>query len=169
MKIGELANLSGLAPSRIRFYEASGLIAPARRLANGYRAYPPETLDLLEIIRSAQQTGFSLEEIRNLLPHTNPVENGHGELVAGLRRKVAEIEAMEQQLRQNRERLLAVIDDIENKPEGMGCQANAERMLAEMRERKTRSHSAKPVGAGHARDEQTKSAASAKRPAPTEP
>ena len=141
MKIGELASLSGLAPSRIRFYEASGLIAPARRLANGYRAYPPETLDLLEIIRSAQQTGFSLEEIRNLLPHSTPLENSHGELVAGLRRKVAEIEAMEQQLRENRLRLLAVIDGIENKPEGMGCQANAERMLAQMRERKPRSHS----------------------------
>ncbi|MDU4252680.1 MerR family transcriptional regulator [Pseudomonas sp.] len=163
MKIGELARLSGLAPSRIRFYEASGLIAPARRLANGYRAYPPETLDLLEIIRSAQQTGFSLEEIRSLLPHSNSIENGHGELVAGLRRKVAEIEAMEQQLRQNRLRLLEVIDGIENKPEGMGCAANAERMLAEMRERKAR-----PAGAGDARDGRTKSAASAKRPAPSE-
>ncbi|PJI51182.1 MAG: MerR family transcriptional regulator [Pseudomonas sp.] len=138
MKIGELASLSGLAPSRIRFYEASGLIAPARRLANGYRAYPPETLNLLEIIRSAQQTGFSLEEIRNLLPHANPLKNGHGELLAGLRRKVAEIEAMERQLQENRERLLAVIDNIENKPEGMGCEANAERMVAEMRERKAR-------------------------------
>ncbi|MFV3334393.1 MerR family transcriptional regulator [Pseudomonas sp. NY15437] len=168
MKIGELASLSGLAPSRIRFYEASGLIAPARRLANGYRAYPPETLDLLEIIRSAQQTGFSLEEIRNLLPHSTPLENSHGELVAGLRRKVAEIEAMEQQLRENRLRLLAVIDGIENKPEGMGCQANAERMLAQMRERKIRSQPAKPAGAGHARDERTTSGASAKRPAPTE-
>lgn len=163
MKIGELARLSGLAPSRIRFYEASGLIAPARRLANGYRAYPPETLDLLEIIRSAQQTGFSLEEIRSLLPHSNSIENGHGELVAGLRRKVAEIEAMEQQLRQNRLRLLEVIDGIENKPEGMGCAANAERMLAEMRERKAR-----PAGAGDARGGRTKSAASAKRPAPSD-
>ncbi|MBB4863229.1 DNA-binding transcriptional MerR regulator [Pseudomonas nitritireducens] len=162
MKIGELARLSGLAPSRIRFYEASGLIAPARRLANGYREYPAETLDLLEIIRSAQQTGFSLEEIRSLLPHANPIENGHGELVAGLRRKVAEIETMERQLQANRERLLAVIDEIENKPEGMGCQANAERMLAEMRERK-----AKSAGAGQARAGRTKHAASAKRPAPT--
>ncbi|WP_447747264.1 MerR family transcriptional regulator [Pseudomonas nicosulfuronedens] len=163
MKIGELASLSGLAPSRIRFYEASGLIAPARRLANGYREYPAQTADLLEIIRSAQQTGFSLEEIRSLLPHANPLKNGHGELLAGLRRKVAEIEAMERQLQENRERLLAVIDNIENKPEGMGCEANAERMVAEMRERK-----AKPAGAGHARDGRTKSAAAAERSISTE-
>lgn len=138
MKIGELASLSGLAPSRIRFYEASGLIAPARRLANGYREYPAETLDLLEIIRCAQQTGFSLEEIRHLLPQSAPLHESHDELLAGLRRKVAEIEAMERQLRQNREQLLAVIDGIENKPEGMGCEENAERMLAQMRKRKGR-------------------------------
>ncbi|MHB9800241.1 MerR family transcriptional regulator [Pseudomonas sp. MT3] len=169
MKIGELASLSGLAPSRIRFYEASGLIALVRRGANGYREYPAETLDLLEIIRCAQQTGFSLEEIRNLLPHSAPaLKNGHDELLASLRRKVAEIEAMEQQLRQNREQLLAVIDGIENKPAGMDCQANAERMVAEMRERKGRSEKPEPAGAGHARDERTKSAPGAKRPAPTE-
>ncbi|WP_152224739.1 MerR family transcriptional regulator [Pseudomonas sp. SCB32] len=138
MKIGELASLSGLAASRIRFYEASGLIAPARRLANGYREYPAETLDLLEIIRCAQQTGFSLEEIRHLLPQATPGNTGHDELLAGLKRKVAEIEALQHQLQQNRLQLLAVIDGIENKPEGMACDANAERMLAQMRERKGR-------------------------------
>lgn len=136
MKIGELAKRSGLAASRIRFYEASGLIAQVRRKANGYREYPPETLDLLEIIRCSQQSGFSLEEIRRLLPQSDPQNSGHDELLASLRRKVAEIEAMERQLQQNREQLLAVIDGIENKPEGMDCQANAERMLARMRERK---------------------------------
>ena len=41
MKIGELARRTGLAPSRIRFYEASGLIA-AQRQSNGYRDYPAE-------------------------------------------------------------------------------------------------------------------------------
>jgi len=37
MKIGELAERTGLAPSKIRFYEAHGLIAPVQRRANGYR------------------------------------------------------------------------------------------------------------------------------------
>ncbi|EPA93921.1 HTH-type transcriptional regulator CueR [compost metagenome] len=43
MRIGELAKISGLAPSRIRFYEASGLIKSVARKANGYRDYAPDT------------------------------------------------------------------------------------------------------------------------------
>ena len=67
MTIGELAKLTGLAASRIRFYEARGLIR-VRRRANGYRDYGPEAAMLLEIIGNAQSVGFSLEQIRELLP-----------------------------------------------------------------------------------------------------
>ncbi len=54
MRIGELARLSGLTASRIRFYEAAGLILAVERQANGYRDYPPEAVWILEIIASAQ-------------------------------------------------------------------------------------------------------------------
>ena len=50
MRIGELAKRTGLAASRIRFYEASGLITSVARKANGYRDYSPEAVVLLEII-----------------------------------------------------------------------------------------------------------------------
>ncbi|MGC9582281.1 UNVERIFIED_CONTAM: MerR family DNA-binding transcriptional regulator, partial [Salmonella enterica subsp. enterica serovar Typhimurium] len=50
MKIGELARLSGVAASRIRFYEASGLLQPAERQSNGYREYAPESVTRLQII-----------------------------------------------------------------------------------------------------------------------
>lgn len=134
MKIGELARRSGLATSRIRFYEASGLIA-AQRQANGYRVYPEQTLQTLGIITCAQQAGFSLEEIRCLLP--DPVEQGwpHDELLAALRRKVEEIEAMQARLAYNRSQLLAIIAGIESKPEGVPCSDNADRVLAGLRER----------------------------------
>jgi DNA-binding transcriptional MerR regulator len=58
MKIGELARLSGFTASRIRFYEAHGLLQPAQRQANGYREYGPETLIRLDIINRAQGAGF---------------------------------------------------------------------------------------------------------------
>ncbi|MDF3931813.1 MerR family transcriptional regulator [Pseudomonas citronellolis] len=138
MKIGELARLSGLAPSRIRFYESAGLIGKVRRQANGYREYPDDTLRLLEIVRYSQQAGFSLEEIRNLLPQHDALDGDHSMLLASLKAKVAEIEALQRRLQDNRQRLLAIIDGIENKPEGLGCEANAERMLAAIREREAK-------------------------------
>lgn len=132
MKIGELATRSGLAASRIRFYEASGLIS-AQRQANGYRRYPEQAVHTLGIISCAQQAGFSLEEIRRLLPQADSPGVGHAELLASLQRKVDEIAAMQQRLAQNKAQLLSIIASIENKPEGMPCTENAERVLADLR------------------------------------
>ena len=67
MLIGELATASGLSREALRFYEQQGLIR-ARRLANGYRDYPPEVVTLVQYIRTAQQLGFTLAEIGDRLP-----------------------------------------------------------------------------------------------------
>lgn len=113
MKIGELAKLSGLAPSRIRFYEASGLINSVGRKANGYRDYAPETEWILQIITGAQSAGFSLDEIRQLLP-LKAQEWQPDEMLVGLKRKVEEIEILQQRLAQNKVQLLRVIDGIQS-------------------------------------------------------
>lgn len=133
MKIGELAKLSGLAPSRIRFYESSGLIKSVERKANGYRDYGPEAVWVLEIITGAQNAGFSLEEIRNLLPVSADAWR-HDELLQGLKRKVCEIEVLQKRLEQNKAQLLVVIEGIESKPEGLPCTENTQRLLNRIRE-----------------------------------
>ena len=133
MKIGELASRTGLAASRIRFYEASGLIS-AQRQANGYRRYPEQAVQTLGIISCAQQAGFSLDEIRRLLPQADSPGLGHDELLASLQRKIGEIELMQQRLAQNKAQLLNIIATIESKPEGMACSENAGRVLANMRD-----------------------------------
>ncbi|ABR84553.1 MerR family transcriptional regulator [Pseudomonas aeruginosa] len=132
MKIGELAKLTGLATSRIRFYEASGLIRSQRR-ANGYRDYTADTVWILKLVTGAQAAGFSLEEIARLLPSGDGAWQ-HGELLEGLRRKVAEIEALQRRLEQNKAQLLLAIESIENKPEGLQCTENTQRVLERLRE-----------------------------------
>ncbi|MEE1797639.1 MerR family transcriptional regulator [Streptomyces sp. JV176] len=62
MRIGELAAQTGTTRDTIRFYEKVGLIA-GRRLANGYRDFPPEAVAWLHYVRTAQTLGFSLAEI----------------------------------------------------------------------------------------------------------
>jgi DNA-binding transcriptional MerR regulator len=133
MKIGELAQLSGLNASRIRFYEAQGLIRQVERQANGYRRYPPQALQTLELIGCAQQAGFSLEELRQLLPDAATGTFNHDELVAGLERKVEQIEVMQLHLAQSKAKLRNVIENIRARPEGMACDANAERVLASLK------------------------------------
>ena len=62
MNIGELAWRTGLTASRIRFYESLGLLPMVERMPNGYRRYPRDAQLLLELIDTAQQAGFSLDE-----------------------------------------------------------------------------------------------------------
>ena len=135
MKIGELAKRTGLAASRIRFYEASGLIA-AQRQANGYRDYSEQTVQTLGIITCSQQAGFTLEEVRLLLPEAGQqTPRPHDELLANLQRKVGEIEQMQERLARNKAQLLAIITSIGERPEGMGCAENAQRVLTQMQVR----------------------------------
>ncbi|PRY05837.1 MerR family transcriptional regulator [Paraburkholderia sp. BL25I1N1] len=133
MKIGKLAELSGLTASRIRFYEAAGVIKAFERTANGYRDYPSEALTILEIIASAQRAGFSLEQIRHLLP-TGQGPWQHDELVKALKHKVTEIEEMQERLNQNRAQLLVAIESIENRPADLDCSGRKEWVLGRLRE-----------------------------------
>ena len=128
MQIGELAKRTGLSASRIRFYEAQGLISVTRRV-NGYRAYSPEALVALNIIISAQDAGFTLEEIRRLMPG-DLAHCRDGALLDALRKKVDDIRAMEQRLDQTRLQIEALIADIEDRPEGITREANADRLLS---------------------------------------
>jgi DNA-binding transcriptional MerR regulator len=127
MQIGELAKRSGLTASRIRFYEAKGLISVTRR-ANGYRAYSAEALVALNMITSAQDAGFTLGEIRRLM--SGDLSGCRdGALLGALRKKVDDIRAMENRLAQTRLQIEALIADIADRPEGMTCEANVDRVL----------------------------------------
>lgn len=129
MNIGELARRTGLTSSRIRFYESAGLLTAVDRRPNGYRVYPREAVTVLELITTAQKAGFTLDEIRKLLP-SNLEKWDHGALTKALRGKVADIEELETRLRQSKKQLVALIDDIEAKPDDIDCAANARRLLS---------------------------------------
>lgn len=132
MKIGELAKRTGLSTSKIRFYEAEGLIENVERGANGYRQYPPETVTMLGIVASAQRAGFTLDQIRYLMPAGSHGWK-HEELAAALKQKVAEIDRLQEHLAQNKAQLIAVITGLENRPDDLSCSDNKERMFEILR------------------------------------
>ena len=68
MRIGQLAKEAGVGVETVRFYEQKGLMAqPPKPETGGYREYPAESVHRIRFIRSAQQIGFSLGEIDELL------------------------------------------------------------------------------------------------------
>lgn len=66
MRIGEVAEISDIPASTLRYYEKIGLIPRARRV-HGQREYAPEILRTLTLIKLAQSSGYTLAGIKTWL------------------------------------------------------------------------------------------------------
>jgi len=67
MRIGEVARQAGVNVQTLRYYERRGLLREPARRSSGYREYPPDTVRLIRFIKRAQELGFTLAEIEELL------------------------------------------------------------------------------------------------------
>lgn len=67
MRIGLLAEKTGVPTKTIRYYEQIGLLAEPERTPSGYREYGAQAAQRLSFIRAAQSVGLSLGEIREIL------------------------------------------------------------------------------------------------------
>jgi MerR family transcriptional regulator, copper efflux regulator len=68
MTISKIAKEAGVGVETIRFYERKGLVdQPPKPQSGGFRVYPAEAAERIRFIRQAQELGFSLREIKELL------------------------------------------------------------------------------------------------------
>jgi DNA-binding transcriptional MerR regulator len=67
LKVGELAQRTGLTVRTLHHYDEIGLLSPSRRSAAGHRLYETPEVARLQRIRSLQRLGFSLQQITALL------------------------------------------------------------------------------------------------------
>lgn len=65
--IGKLAALAAVSVDAVRYYEKEGLLRPARKTEAGYRLYDRDAGRRIQFIKHAQECGFTLAEIRQLL------------------------------------------------------------------------------------------------------
>ena len=111
MRIGELAKLAGVSTSKIRFYEASGLLPAAARRPNGYRDYGRDALQVVTFIDRAQSLGFTLREVATHL--RSPKGDGRkARLEKRLEAKLAELDAHLEQVRARRATILEAIAEV---------------------------------------------------------
>lgn len=105
MKIGQIAEATGISAQAIRFYERRGLLPAPRRLQSGYRDYPAETVRAVLLIKRMQEVGFTLRELEHFLrlletePHNTPERRAYAEA------KLRDIDAQIERLRVMREEL----------------------------------------------------------------
>lgn len=70
MKVGDLANQTGVSVRTLHYYDEIGLLSPSQRTETGYRLYAEGDIIRLQQIVSLRQVGFSLGEIRQYLEQT---------------------------------------------------------------------------------------------------
>jgi Cu(I)-responsive transcriptional regulator len=92
MNIGEAASRSGVPTKTIRYYEDVGLIGPAPRRDNGYRAYGERDVHVLRFVQRARSLGFSLQDCRQLLALYQDPARASAEVKAVTERRLAEID-----------------------------------------------------------------------------
>lgn len=123
MTVNELAADLGITARAIRFYEAKGLLTPARDDHNG-RVFTRRDRARLLLVLRGKRLGFTLDEIREYLDlyDADPTQRAQ---VEDLLRKLRSRRALLQEQRAALEETLAELDDIE---------AQAEAALAAMME-----------------------------------
>jgi DNA-binding transcriptional MerR regulator len=113
MLIGELATRAGTSTRTLRYYEQHGLVQ-ASRDSRGYRCYDDAELRVVREIRALLDSGFGLDDIRPFVACLRAGNDaGHvcPDSVAVLRRKLAEVDGVLDQLHTVRSGLLAQLTD----------------------------------------------------------
>lgn len=91
--IGDLARVTGVKPTTIRWYEQEGWLPPPARTEGGHRAYGEAHLRRLGFIRHARELGFESRAIRALLDLADHPEADCGAAHALATAQIREIDA----------------------------------------------------------------------------
>lgn len=121
LTIGQLAQQAGIHPESVRFYEVQELLPKPPRSAGGYRLYPPQTAERIRFIKRAQDLGFTLKEVRELLSLADHDGTDCAEVRALAQAKVDEITDKIRALEQMRVALTAVTETCPGTGSAVKC------------------------------------------------
>lgn len=115
MRIGELAQASLCSVETVRYYEREGLLPPPARSSGNYRLYGPGHVERLRFIRHCRSLDMSHDEMRALLAFRDSPQKRCDEVnllldehIGHVARRIAELKALERELKELRGRCRAV-------------------------------------------------------------
>ncbi len=111
MRIGELADRTGLSTKAIRYYEDIGILPEAARLDNGYRSYGTGAVDRIGFIKDAQTAGLSLVEIQVVLELRDEGEQTCHHTISLLENHLSEVQQQLSELKRTEERISKMINE----------------------------------------------------------
>lgn len=121
MRTGELAASAGVNIQTVRFYEKRGILPKPDRTASGYRDYSPEALRMIRFIKRAQDLGFTLDEIEELLRLRNTRRASCAELKGAGQAKMAAVDAKIASLKAMKRALAVLLASCERNESDRRC------------------------------------------------
>lgn len=122
MTIGKVAKESGVGVETVRFYERKGLIQkPKKSGGNAFRSYQPDDARKIRFIKRAQELGFTLREIKELLDLNASPRATCDDVRVRAEAKLEEIEAKIKDLKRMKQSLKALEDACNKSREAMAC------------------------------------------------
>ncbi|WP_445664335.1 MerR family transcriptional regulator [Fodinibius sp. AD559] len=109
-KIGEVASRANVNKETVRYYEERELIPKPDRRRSGYRIFTQRHVNQIKFIKRAQQLGFTLSEIKELLELRLDKETSCSEIKEEARQKYQDITQKIKDLRQIQDTLVDLID-----------------------------------------------------------
>lgn len=122
LRTGKLAAEAGVNVETLRFYERRGLLKePQRRSSSGYREYPAEAVRVVRFIKQAQELGFTLREIEELLRLRDGQRGTCAEVRAAARSKIEDVERKMRSLRSMKRALTVLVDSCSSNGSTREC------------------------------------------------
>lgn len=115
---GELAKRTGVSTDTLRHYERKGVLPKPNRLGNGYRKYPPNSIDRVRLIRRALSVGFTLDELAQFLKARDHGKAPCREVRALAGAKLDELESRLAEMVALRDELRATLKDWDRRLDG---------------------------------------------------
>jgi MerR family copper efflux transcriptional regulator len=119
--IGHLAKAANVSVETVRFYERKGLLQTPERKHSAYRQYDGNAVDRLKFIRRAQQVGFTLKEIEDLLGLRDNPDAQRADVRERALNKIAEINAKISDLQAMRKSLTNLLNSCEGDGPASAC------------------------------------------------
>ena len=110
LRSGQVAKAVGVNVETLRYYERRGIIAEPGRSVGGHRLYPETTVTTLRVIKAAQNLGFTLDEVAELLEAGRHHHGGGAGLQSRTEAKLAEVDQKIADLEVIRASLIAARD-----------------------------------------------------------
>lgn len=119
--IGKVAKAAGVGVETVRFYERRGLIERPSSVSTSFREYPAEAVEQIRFIKRAQELGFTLAEISELLQLACTTTSSRSDVkqlaqnkLSAIRKKIVDLQSIEATLSQ-------LVKDCSGRGDLSGC------------------------------------------------